>query len=328
VSIVNQGRALAGASQIAGEEVGKLVRQAILLRVIEQVNSVKRVSLGVEEDGEAADKVRFSMDHRICLDKTISPLETVLAFIHEGLLLMRVTRSGDWKIPSTRAPQASQAAPCSGLDILREPSQAAILLQHPRRLKILSALLEPDSATGVARRMNLPRQTVNYHVRELARVRLLVRAGRRRRRHLFEQCYVATARGYVLSPELLGNLAADPAQVADTLSAKYLLGLASKVQSELGRSAELAAAAGKRLAILSINTELRFTSPEQRAAFTQELQRAIVEVAGRHSPLFSKADGSVAEGRPFRLVVGCYPIPVAKEPESQSPILTDERSAK
>src|SRR6202795_2893350 len=234
---------------------------------------------------------------------------------------MRITRSGDWKIPSTRSPHLSAPAPGSGLDLVREPAQAAILLHHPLRLKILAALVEPDSATGVARRMKLPRQTVNYHVRELARARLLARAGRRRRRHLFEQCYVATARGYVLSPELLGKLAADPAQVADTLSAKYLLGLASKLQSELARSVELATAAGKRLATLSINTELRFTSPEQRATFTQELQRAIVEVATRHSSPFTMADGSAGGGRPFRLVVGCYPIPPAKDLESPPQIL-------
>lgn len=223
---------------------------------------------------------------------------------------MQITRSGNWKIPGTRPAQVSTGG--AGLDVVREPGQAAILLHHPLRLKILAALLEPDSATGVARRMKLPRQTVNYHVRELARARFLARAGRRRRRHLFEQCYVATARGYVLSPELLGKLAADPAQVADTLSAKYLLGLASKLQTELARSMELAAAAGKRLATLSINTELRFTSPEQRARFTQELQGAVIEVAGRHSSPFSKSDGSAAEGRPFRLVIGCYPIPPAE----------------
>ncbi len=226
---------------------------------------------------------------------------------------MRITRSGGWKIPSTRAPQLPAARAGAGLDLVREPSQASALLHHPLRLKILAALLEPDSATGVARRMKLPRQTVNYHVRELARARFLARAGRRRRRHLYEQCYVATARGYVLSPELLGKLAADPAQVADTFSAKYLLSLASKLQSELARSVELAAAAGKRLATLSINTELRFTSPEQRAKFTVELQSAIVEVAGRHSSPFKLADGSAAEGRPFRLVVGCYPIPPSKD---------------
>ncbi|HYL65450.1 MAG TPA: helix-turn-helix domain-containing protein [Candidatus Methylomirabilis sp.] len=224
---------------------------------------------------------------------------------------MRITRSGNWRFPSTRPAQVSASPAGSGVSLLREAAQAAALLHHPLRLKILAALLEPDSAAGVARRMKLPRQTVNYHVRELARARLLARAGRRRRRHLYEQCYVATARGYVLSPELLGQLAADPAQVADTFSAKYLLGLASKLQSELARSVELASAAGKRIATLSVNTELRFISPEQRAAFTQELQRTIVEVVGRHTSPFSLPDGSAAEGRPFRLVVGCYPIPPA-----------------
>ena len=166
--------------------------------------------------------------------------------------------------------------------------------------------------------MNLPRQTVNYHVRELARAKLLTRAGRRRRRRLYEQCYVATARGYVLSPELLGKLAADPAQVADAFSASYLVGLASKMQTELGRVSGLAEKAGKRLATLSINTELRFISAEQRAKFTEELQRAIVNVVGRHSSPFRSTDGTPAEGRPFRLVLGCYPIPPASEKESHS----------
>jgi DNA-binding transcriptional ArsR family regulator len=240
---------------------------------------------------------------------------------------MRITRSGNWKLARTRSSAPAPVVAGSSLDLVREPAQAAVLLHHPLRLQILAALLEPDSATGVARRMKLPRQTVNYHVRELARARLLARAGRRRRRHFFEQCYVATARGYVLSPELLGKLAADPAQVADTLSAKYLLGLASKLQAELARSAELAAAAGKRLATLSINTELRFTSPEQRAAFNEELQRAIVETAARHSSPFTMTDGSPAEGRPFRLVVGCYPIPPTKAEEAQPPAIATEGSA-
>jgi DNA-binding transcriptional ArsR family regulator len=206
---------------------------------------------------------------------------------------------------------AASSAPrsASSVGLLRLPTQAAVLLHHPLRLKILAALLDPDSAAGVARRMKLPRQTVNYHVRELARARLLSRAGRRRRRRLYEQCYVATARGYALSPELLGKLAADPSQVADAFSAAYLIGLASKMQSELGRVSALAARAGKRLATLSINTELRFTSAEQRARFTHELQAAIVDIVGRHSAPFRSEDGSKAEGRPFRLVLGCYPIP-------------------
>lgn len=264
------------------------------------------------------------MDKILGLDKTSGPLQTRGVLEGKACTPMRITRSGNRKIPSTRPPSVSPDRRDSSLGLIREATQAAALLHHPLRLRILAALLEPDSATGVARRMNLPRQTVNYHVRELARARLLARAGRRRRRHLFEQCYVATARGYMLSPELLGTLAADPAQVADTLSAKYLLGLASKLQSELARSLDLAATAEKRLATLSINFELRFASPEQRAAFTEELQRAIVEVAARRGSPFEKPDGSAAEGRAYRLVVGCYPMPPATNeethPDTSSPL--------
>jgi DNA-binding transcriptional ArsR family regulator len=205
------------------------------------------------------------------------------------------------------------------LDLVRQPAQAAVLLYHPLRVRIMEALLEPDSATGVARRMKLPRQTVNYHVRELARVRLLKRAGQRRRRRMVEQCYVATARGYVLSPELLGKVAADPSQAADAFSAAYLLGLASKIQSELGQAFELAAREGKRIATLSINTEVRFTSAEQRATFTQELQQTVLAIVQRHSAPYSQADGSAAEGRPFRFVAGCYPMPAQKTEEQTLP---------
>jgi len=38
---------------------------------------------------------------------------------------------------------------------------------HPLRLKILAGLGEPDSAAGLARRLGIPRQKLNYHVRQL-----------------------------------------------------------------------------------------------------------------------------------------------------------------
>jgi|GEM_PF-1078688 len=230
--------------------------------------------------------------------------------------------------PSRAAKTTRQTAPqphlpgvqhSVGVATLRLAQQAAALLHHPLRLRILSALQEPDSATGVARRMNLPRQTVNYHVRQLARARLLSRAGRRMRRRMVEQCYVATAQGYVLSPELLGNLAADPARVQDALSAAYLQSLASRMQSELADVSERAAQAGKRLATLSISTELRFVSAEQRAAFTAELQSAILHAVQKHSAPFvappetaeAGSGGAAAAGRAYRLVLGCYPLPPA-----------------
>ena len=162
--------------------------------------------------------------------------------------------------------------------------------------------------------MRLPRQTVNYHVRALARAHFLERAGRRKRRRLFEQCYVATARGYVLSPELLGGLAADAERTQDRLSADYLLALACTVQSELSRVQDAAQQAGKRLATLSFNAPLRFSSAEQRERFAAELQRVVLEVVGRYSAPYAMEDGAPGSGRPFRLVLGCYPI-LEKEKE-------------
>jgi len=199
------------------------------------------------------------------------------------------------------------AAPAS-FALLDSASGAAAIL-HPLRRRILEALESPDSAAGVARRLRLPRQRLNYHVRELARAGLLRRAGRRRKRNMVEQCYVASARGYALSPELLGRMGADPRRVEDTLSAAYLLSLASQLQTELGRASREAAAQGKRLTTLSMNSEFRFESAEQRAAFARALQAAVVDVIGRFASPARRADGSAGAGRPFRLVLGCYPVP-------------------
>ena len=245
--------------------------------------------------------------------------------------------AGRFKPPLLAASSRQQGL---AVHVLRQPGHAVALLHHPLRLRVLSALLEPDSATGVARRLKLPRQTVNYHVRQLARAHLLARAGRRTRRRMVEQCYVATARGYILSPQLLGSLAADPAQVQDAFSAAYLQSLASRMQSELAYAVDGAAKSGKRLATLSINTQLRFLSPEQRAAFTAALQLAVLSVVEQYSAPFisgvaitaTTADTAAgggenpgeksAPGRPYRLVLGCYPLPAEDMLPREGPSLT------
>jgi DNA-binding transcriptional ArsR family regulator len=202
-------------------------------------------------------------------------------------------------------------------DFVAEMPRAATLL-HPLRLRILDALREPDSAAGLARRLRLPRQKINYHMRELAHAKFLERAGQRRRRNMIERRYRTTARGYILSPELLGRLGVSEAQAGDAFSAAYLLGLMALGQSELGRASREAAAQGKRLATLSMNSELRFESAEQRARFTAEMQRALMEVVARHASPEARADGGAGAGRPYRLILGCYPIPpkVAEENDS------------
>jgi DNA-binding transcriptional ArsR family regulator len=217
------------------------------------------------------------------------------------------------------------AAPASFALLDSAPSATAVL--HPLRRRILESLGEPDSAAGLARRLRLPRQRLNYHVRELARVGLLRRAGRRRKRNMIEQCYVATARTYALSPDLLGRIGADPRRVEDTLSAAYLLALASQLQGELGRASREAAAQGKRLTTLSVNSEFRFESAEQRAQFARALEKAVVDVVGRLASPARRADGTPGPGRPYRLVLGCYPIPPRRASAESAPKPVTEKDA-
>jgi DNA-binding transcriptional ArsR family regulator len=204
------------------------------------------------------------------------------------------------------------------LEAVAEPRRAGVLLR-PLRVKILGLAREPASATELARRLRLPRQRVNYHVRELARAGFLRRAGRRRRRNMIEQRYQASARAYVLDPALLGPVGAGTGTVGDALSAAALLALASRAQSEVARGMREAAAQRRRLATLSIEASVRFEGAAQRERFARALHEAVTEVVARHTSPFRRPEGGLGPGRPYRLFLGCYPIPpgpdVARAPE-------------
>jgi DNA-binding transcriptional ArsR family regulator len=201
------------------------------------------------------------------------------------------------------------SVPAIAVESVSDRSRVGALVEHPLRLAILRAAAEPRSATEIAAGLGLPRQRVNYHIGRLRRAGFLLPAERRRRRGLFEQRYAASAKAYVIAPEALAPVAARADDVEDRMSAEYLLALAAQTQGELGQALAGAARQGKRVATLSISTEVRFTSPAQRARFARALQKAITRVVGRHTSPSSTAEGAPAAGRLFRLVVGCYPPP-------------------
>jgi hypothetical protein len=201
---------------------------------------------------------------------------------------------------------------------VEERRRADRLLRHPLRLRVLGALSAPASASDVALRLGLPRQRVNYHVRELHRAGFLRRAGRRRKRGLVEQHYVASAQGYVLSPEILGPLAARRA-AQDAGSAGYQMSLLARSQAELARVMREAETEGKRVATLSIAVDVRFTGAAQRQELTRALERAVVDAVGRFSASATREDGTPGAGRPFRLVLACHPIPKGAEADAPPP---------
>ena len=192
-----------------------------------------------------------------------------------------------------------------------EPEAAAAVL-HPIRNRLLTELGEPSSAAGLAARLGLPRQRVNYHIRELERLGLARVTEKRKWGGLTERLVVSTASAYVVSAKALGKLGADPKRVADRLSAGYLIALAGRLAGEVGALVRRAKVARKRLATLSMDTVVCFRSAVERAKFTDELTHAVSRLVARyHEP---DAKGS----RAHRLVIAAHPLPVDASPGEDS----------
>ena len=196
--------------------------------------------------------------------------------------------------------------PSEDIRCITDRAHAAEVL-HPLRLAILRLAREPVSASELSPQLKLSRQRVNYHVRRLARSGFLKRAGRRRRRNMIEQRYVASARAFLLSPELLGAVGADWRRVEDVRSAAYLLALGCQMESDVIRVWRDGKRTGKGASTLSLKSQFRFESAEQRERFTRALEQAVVRVVTEHTSPNLLADGSAAAGRPYRLVLGVYP---------------------
>lgn len=184
-----------------------------------------------------------------------------------------------------------------------EDADAAAVALDPIRSRILSELSEPASAAALAARLGLARQKVNYHLRELERNRLVRIAEKRKWGGLTERLLIATAATYVVSPAAMGHVASDPCRCKDRLSASYLIALAARIVREVASLMRRAEETGKRLATLSIDTEIRFRSAPERAAFTEELTRTINQLAARYH------DESAPGGRAHRLVIVAHPLP-------------------
>ncbi len=182
---------------------------------------------------------------------------------------------------------------------------AAAALLDPTRRKVLEQLEEPDSATGVARVLGLPRQKVAYHVRELERFGLVEPVEERRRGNCVERIVRAAARRFVISPEALGKLGVSEADTMDKLSSDYLVAVAAQTIRDLSRLREGARTANQQLPTLTLQLDLCFGTPQARASFANELTEFLARAVQRyHEP-------DTATGRTYRFNVTGYPAPPA-----------------
>ena len=188
----------------------------------------------------------------------------------------------------------------AAVDLIQTPERAAILMQ-PNRLRILATLSEPGSAASAARALGWPRQRVSYHVRELERHGYLRQVGERRKRNCVERLMQATARRYLVSPQALGMLGLTPDEVEDRFSSAYLIAVASQMGRDVAELEASARGAGKRLATLTLESEVRFASPEDQQAFATDVTEAVKKIVAKYH------DDQTAGGRRFRVVLGAHP---------------------
>jgi DNA-binding transcriptional ArsR family regulator len=168
------------------------------------------------------------------------------------------------------------------VEVLTEPEAARVALD-PLRSRLLAVLAGgPASASALAEAVGLPRQKVHYHLRILADHGLVDEVAQRRHGGITERVLRASAAGYVVSPLALGDAGADPDRLADRLSASYLLALAGRAIREVGMLARGAAAAGKRVPTLSVDTDICFPDAAARDRFAAELAAAVRDIAARH----------------------------------------------
>ncbi|MBK6733589.1 MAG: helix-turn-helix transcriptional regulator [bacterium] len=197
------------------------------------------------------------------------------------------------------------------IQVIDDPAVATVALE-PLRSRLLSELAQPASAATLATRVGVARQKVTYHLNALEAHGLVRLAEERKWGGLTERLLVATAASYVVSPGALGPIAVDPDREVDRLSAGYLIALGARVIREVGDLVRRATATDKRLATLAVDTEVRFRSAADRAAFSHELTEAITHLVAKYH------DAAAPGGRAHRLVVVAHPLSQKSEPKEPS----------
>jgi DNA-binding transcriptional ArsR family regulator len=187
-------------------------------------------------------------------------------------------------------------------------ADAAVLLR-PLRARILEMLAEPQSAAAVARRLSVARQKVGYHLKELEKEGLVELVEERKSGNCVERIVRATGRAYLVSAEALGALAHGALEATDRFSAAYLLAVSARAIRELAKLRRAADEAGKRLATLTLDAEIRFASAADRASFAEELAREMARLTAKYH------DAAAPRGRTHRIVSFAYPKPAEGEAE-------------
>ncbi len=193
-----------------------------------------------------------------------------------------------------------------------EDAAVAEMSLDPVRIRLLTELTSPASATMLADKLGLPRQKVNYHLRTLEAHGLVELVEERKKGNCVERVMRAVAKSYVISPAVLAAIQPDPARSPDRLSARWLLALSARLVRDTATLIGGAAKVRKSLATYALDGEVRFASAIERNAFADELTNTVSALIDKYH------DENAAGGRGHRLVVAVHPSISAESAENEN----------
>ncbi|MGI5267909.1 helix-turn-helix domain-containing protein [Nonomuraea sp. CA-218870] len=188
------------------------------------------------------------------------------------------------------------------MSLMDEPERLRVALT-PIRRQLLARLREPASAVQLAAELGQPRQRVGYHLKVLEQQELIELVEERRRRGCVERVMRATAKAFLVDPDVLaspGQIDADFTRIADRHAAEHLVEVAAGTVREVTRMAAEADRQGVRLLTFTLEADVRFAEPGDVHRFTDELAEAVSHLAARYD---------TSGGRPYRLTAGGHPAP-------------------
>lgn len=194
----------------------------------------------------------------------------------------------------------------SALHIIDDPDHAACMMST-LRVRILTALREPNSASGLAQTLAVPRQKLNYHIRQLEENGLVKQVGTRQARGFTENLMQSAAHAFLIGPAALGPMGCDPKDVQDQASSAYLAASAAAVVHDVARLRAAAGAEGKRVATMTLASQVRFRSADDQRAFADRLTECVAGLI---------AEYHCDEGREFNLFTGLYQTPLNQDSDT------------
>ncbi len=204
------------------------------------------------------------------------------------------------------------------MQVVTDSVQLAAILS-PLRRRVLEAMAAPASATTLAPRLGVSRQSLNYHLRELEREGFVELAEQRQRRGCVERVMRVTSRAFVVNPAMLGPLAADPDAARDRFSSSYLMAAATRLMGDVAVLRDRADAVGQKLATFTMESDVIFASPAAFRSFTEDLASAVATLAVKYNR-------PAAEGaRKFRLSIGSYPAVTKSSRQAAAEAATHRR---